>query len=161
MGDMLMCKVYSNDRGESCIRHLDQTVKTLIREWYLFAHSLSIFKRRDILVYRGVKYMNPNKNHYQPIPFSTSYHFNNALEWIIPNTYHSFIMCIYVSHKTIYTFTGNLAEGNEVILPAGSLFFLKKVKFNNTLLVYFHFSQSEDDVTSSLQKCNSIALMTK
>lgn len=159
IGDMLMYKVYSNDRGDICLRHLNHDVLTLIREWYLFANYLSQFKRRDICVYRGVKHMNPIQNHYQPIPFSTSYNFANALEWIIPNTYHSFIMCLYVSHKTIYTFTGNLEEGNEVILPAGSLFFLKQVKLRNTFLVYFRFSQSDDGIESSLQKCNSAELM--
>lgn len=144
IGDMLMYKVYSNDRGDVCLRSLDREVRTLIKEWYLFANHLSKFKRRDICVYRGVKYMNPTQHHYQPIPFSTSYNFSNTLDWIMPNTSHSFIMCIYVPQNTIYTFTGNLAEGNEVILPAGSLFFMKQVKLQNTLLVYFRFSQSDD-----------------
>lgn len=148
IGDMLMYKVYSNDRGDVCLRHIDHSVRTLINEWYHFAKYLSQFNRRDICVYRGVKHMNPMQNHYQPIPFSTSYNFNNALEWIIPNTYHSFIMCIYVSRKTLYTFTGNLAEGNEVILPAGSLYFLKQVKLRNTYLVYFRFSQADDAMAS-------------
>lgn len=143
MGDMLMHKVYSDEKGDICLRHLDDSVQQLINEWYCFANYLSRFKRRDICVYRGVKQMNPTQNHYQPIPFSTSYDFTNALEWILPNTYHSFIMCIYVSRHTIYTFTGNLAEGNEVILPAGSLLFLKKVKLQNTFLVYFRFSKTD------------------
>ena len=135
-----MYKVYSNEKDEICLRTLENSVINLIKEWSLFAEYLSQFERVALTVYRGVKYMNPNINHTQPIPFSSCLDFNNALDWIIPNNDRSFVMSISVSHKIKYTFTGNIDEGNEVVLPAGYLSFQKKVKYKNTCIVYYVFS---------------------
>jgi len=139
MGDMIMYKVYSNENDQICMRQLGNSVVELIKEWYLFSEYLSSFRRVKLTVYRGVKNMNANISHSQPLPFSTCIDVNNALDWIIPNHPRSFIMSITVSHKIKYTFTGNLYEGNEVVLPAGYLFFQKKVKMKNTYLVYYIF----------------------
>ena len=151
MGDMLMHKVHSNNDGEIFITSVNHKVLTLIREWYLFARYLSYFERKDIYVFRGVKNMNPDKNHLQPIPFSSCLCLRNTFDWIIPNKPDSYIMCIYISRTIIYTFTGNFSEGNEVILPAGYLIFLKKIKYKNTFIVFYDFLQL--NLSTSLQLC--------
>ena len=153
IGDMLMHKVYSKNDGQIIICSLNKSVLNLIREWYLFASYLSFFQRKDIYVFRGVMNMNVNKNHIQPIPFSSSLCLDNTFNWILPNTPDSFIMCISTSRKIIYTFTGNLSEGNEVILPAGYLLYRNKVKFKNTFLVFYDFVQLA--MSSSLQLCQA------
>ena len=134
-----MYKVYTNEKDQICLRTLGNCVVNLIKEWYLFAEYLSAFKRVKLTVYRGVKNMNANISHTQPLPFSTCIDVNNALDWIIPNNHRSFVMSIEVSRKIKYTFTGNINEGNEVVLPAGYLFFQKKVKMKNTYLVSYIF----------------------
>ena len=137
IGDMIMYKVYANEKDEICLRTLGSNVIKLIKEWSLFAEYLSKFERVPLTVYRGVKFMNPNINHTQPIPCSSCLDFNNALDWIIPKNDRSFVMSIYVSQQIKYTFTGNMNEGNEVILPAGYLSFQKKVRYKNTFIVYY------------------------
>jgi hypothetical protein len=149
-----MYKVYCNQRGETKLYFLEKQVVDLIKEWYLFAEYLSKFGREDITVYRGVKNMDINIDHIQPIPFSTCLQYSSSLDWIIPNNSHSFIMSIYVSRKNLYTFIGNQAEGNEVILPAGNLFFLKKVKIKDTNMVYYKFKQySNAQFISTMNNC--------
>jgi hypothetical protein len=123
IGDMLMNKVYYSPTTKKVyLRKLHKRTKRLIKDWYRFADYLNSFPRVDLVVYRGVKNMNPTKPyHVQPIPFSTCIDIINATEWVIPHSNHSFIMCINVSSDIPYTFTNNVHEGHEVILPAGCL----------------------------------------
>ena len=140
IGDMLMDKVYYCENTKKVyLRKLTSRTKRLIKEWYLFTTYLSTFPRVNIMVYRGVKNMNPRKEyHVQPIPFSTCLELTNAMEWIIPNHYNSFIMCIDVQSDVPYTFSNNAMEGDEVILPAGCLQYQQKMKpYQNTNILYY------------------------
>lgn len=140
IGDMLMNKVYyCDDTKKVYLRKLRSRTKRLIKEWYLFTNYLSSFPRVNITVYRGVKNMNPKKDyHVQPIPFSTCVELTNAMEWIIPNHYNSFIMCISVDADVPYTFSNNVLEGHEVILPAGQLQYQEKTKrYQTTNILYY------------------------
>ena len=144
IGDMLMNKVYYCENTKKVyLRKLTSRTKRLIKEWYLFTAYLSTFPRVNIMVYRGVKNMNPRKEyHVQPIPFSTCLELTNAMEWIIPNHYNSFIMCIDVQSDVPYTFSNNAMEGDEVILPAGCLQYQQKMKpYQNTNILYYKLNK--------------------
>lgn len=143
VGDMLMGKVASSSSSKLIVT-LNQRATNLVKEWYLMASLLDRKFRRyktNLTVFRGVKNMSPYRNHIQPIPFSCCMRLSTALEWIIPDKENSFVMVIEVPKDTMYTFIGNLAEGNEVILPAGSL----KLNTRNTIgkvnVVYYSFYQ--------------------
>jgi hypothetical protein len=140
IGDMLMNKVYyCGETNRVYLRKLTSRTKRLIKEWYLFTNYLSSFPRVSITVYRGVKNMNPRKDyHVQPIPFSTCMDLTNAMEWIIPNHFNSFIMCIEIDANVPYTFSNNALEGHEVILPAGYLQYQEKMKrYLGTNILYY------------------------
>lgn len=133
---------YCHNRKRVCLKPLNHRTKQLIKEWYLFADHLSSLRRVDICVYRGVKNMDPSKMcHIQPIPFSTCIDISNASEWIIPDNCQSFIMSINVTSQIPYTFTGNADEGHEVILPAGKLHFQEKIRYKNTFITRYTFTQ--------------------
>lgn len=144
IGDMLMNKVYySSVHNNVYLKKLNRRTKTLIKDWYLLSEYLSLFPRTDLTVYRGVKFMRPDKSyHIQPIPFSTCMDLKNAMEWIVPHQKDSFIMCIEVSSKIKYTFSDNEHEGNEVILPSGKLILnpqKKRVSCKNTNILFYTF----------------------
>lgn len=142
---MLMGKVtVLTPSSSKVIVNLNNRARHLVKEWYLMATYLHrIFKnhKTNLTVFRGVKNMTPYRNHQQPIPFSCCMKFSTAMEWIIPETENSFVMIIEVPRDTIYTFIGNMAEGNEVILPAGALILRTKSKIKEVNVVYYTFYQ--------------------
>ncbi|NBP57535.1 hypothetical protein EBU71_13565 [bacterium] len=143
IGDMLMGKVTLIDNNMLSV-NLNARAKSLIREWYImasFLHRKFKSKKSDLTVFRGVKNMAPHRNHYQPIPFSCCMNLSTAKEWIIPDKDNSFVMIIKVPKETLYTFIGNLEEGNEVILPAGSLILQSRTTIKDVNVVYYTFHQ--------------------
>lgn len=140
---MLMGKV-THDNEARTIVNLNNRARELIREWYIMASFLNRkFKenKTSLRVFRGVKNMAPHRNQYQPIPFSCCMKLSTAKEWIIPDKEDSFVMIIHVPKETLYTFIGNIAEGNEVILPAGNLILQSRSMIKETNVVYYTFHQ--------------------
>ena len=127
IGDMLMGKVqkYNN----TIFLSINANVLNLIKRWYILLNSVfsfnSLFYKIDhFFVYRGInlnEFLSVNENIVHPIPFSTCLDYNNSLLWINESRAHSYILKIKITKKTPFIFTGNKDEGNEVILPAGSL----------------------------------------
>jgi hypothetical protein len=124
---MLMGKVqkYNN----TIFLSINANVLNLIKRWYILLNSVfsfnSLFCKVDhFFVYRGInlnEFLSVNENIVHPIPFSTCLDYNNSLLWINESRAHSYILKIKITKKTPFIFTGNKDEGNEVILPAGSL----------------------------------------
>lgn len=136
--DMLMNKVSYNEESKKIILHINNSIMTLILDWYKMTNLLPSF---ELIVYRGVRNMcSTNNIILQPIPFSTSIEENNAYDWINKEDIStSFIMKINVSNKTKFSVTGNMGEGNEVILPAGCLHFVEKNFKNNIKFNTYNF----------------------
>ena len=120
IGDMLMDKIYI--KNDQMYLKINKRVLDLISGWYDLSSKLLIYNTDNITVYRGVSFMDISNNKIvQPIPFSSCIDFENALNWIHPDDLNSFIMKINIKSGISYTYTGNLNEGNEVVLPAGIL----------------------------------------
>ena len=120
INDMLMGRVYVEN--EKIYLKLNERICQLISDWYDLSGKLSVYNNKNIVVYRGVFNMTISKNKIlQPIPFSTCIDFDNSLNWINPKDPNSFIMKININSGCEYTYTCNLNEGNEVVLPAGFL----------------------------------------
>lgn len=135
--DMLMGRVSFDKNNKKISLHINKSIFYLISDWYLMTNSLPPFK---ITVYRGVKNMSSNeKVILQPIPFSTSIKLSNAFEWINNNDDQSFIMKINVSKFTRFSVTGNYAEGNELVLPAGYLKMNKITFKKHTKIISYSF----------------------
>ena len=123
IGDMLMGKItFTNNKIEI---FLTESISNLIKEWKLMSLYLSKFNQ-EIIVFRGVRKMQPLDRIEQPIPFSTCIEYENAELW---TNNDGFIMKIFVSNNINYTFLDNKDEGYEVILPPG--FLIKKNQQNN------------------------------
>ena len=118
--DMLMKKV--SIKNDKIYVNINKTVLNLINDWYDFSNELQKYNKSSIIVYRGIKNIDVKDSFLHPIPFSTCIDYDNALNWINFNDLErSFIFKIHVDPQTTYTFTGNVNEGHEVVLPAGVL----------------------------------------
>ena len=123
IGDMLMDKI-SVKKGKIYLT-INKRILDLIHGWYDLSSKIVIYNTNNITVYRGVSNMDITYDKIvQPIPFSSCIDFDNSLNWIHIKNPNSFIMKINIKSGVGYTYTGNLDEGNEVVLPAGIL--LKK-----------------------------------
>jgi len=137
IGDMLMGRVRFDEKKQQLSLHINNYILNLITNWYNMIAYLPPF---ELSVYRGVKNMcSKQKIILQPIPFSTSIDKNNAYEWININDNNSFIMKINVNKSTRFSVTGNYAEGNEVVLPAGYLKMVDITLKNKTKIVSYIF----------------------
>ena len=118
INDMLMGLVYVEN--EKIYLKLNERICQLISDWYDLSGKLSVYNNKNIVVYRGVFNMTISKNKIlQPIPFSTCIDFDNSL---------NLIMKINIKSGCEYTYTCNLNEGNEVVLPAGFLLKINEFK---------------------------------
>lgn len=140
IGDMLMNKVQMIN-GKLQVE-LPIVTKNLIYDWYFLAMMLNNYDKCDLIVYRGVKKMQHSFFIYQPIPFSTCIEFSNSLNWVNEER-DSYVMEIEVNQSCLYTFTGNFAEGNEVILPAGYLIYKKEIIKEKIKVITFIFKESK------------------
>ncbi len=137
IGDMLMGRVSFNEKNKKISLHINKSILILINHWYIMTNYLPSF---ELTVYRGVKNMCPSKKLIlQPIPFSTSIQLDNAYEWINNNEETSFIMKINIIKSSKFSVTGNYAEGNEVVLPAGYLKMINSSFENNTKINSYDF----------------------
>jgi hypothetical protein len=141
IGDMLMNKVH--ELNGKLLVDLQPVTLNLIYDWYFLAMVLNNYEKCDLIVYRGVKRMQNTNFIYQPIPFSTCIDFTNSLNWVNEERDDSYIMEIEVNSSCLYTFTGNFAEGNEVILPAGYLIYKKKTIIEKIKVITFIFEESK------------------
>lgn len=141
IGDILMDKVKVNEEGKLIV-NINDYAKHTIDSWYYHASNL-IDINEAIVVYRGVKFMDRYTNIYQPIPFSTCMCKDNASLWTIENDKRSFIMKINVKCHATYMRTENDSEGDEVILPSGTL---KYKKEDGDVSVYDFCEDGEDSM---------------
>ena len=144
IGDMLMNRVkFSNNK---MILNLNPRCMDLIENWYSFAEHVKKYNTVDMIVYRGVYNMNKNSKYIlQPIPFSSCICSNYAKEWI-SNYDSSFTMKIHIKKNTLYTYLGNINEGNEVVLSAGLLIKKDKTSDENDFVEYDFISYNLDDM---------------
>lgn len=119
IGDMLMNRVKINSNNKLEIS-LTDSVLYIIEYWYELSEKLKTHNI-PLTVYRGINYVRKDNDCImQPIPFSTCVDYDVASEWVY-NTESGFVMKINILGDVGYTFTDNMNEGNEVILPAGYL----------------------------------------
>jgi hypothetical protein len=131
IGDMLMGKVTSCNK--TIFLTINKNVLSLIKKWYQLSRSIQASncnllnynsRFENFVVYRGINLNEPlnlNEHLIHPIPFSTCLDYNNSLLWLNNNYNHSYVLKITICKNIPFTFTGNLFEGNEIILPAGKL----------------------------------------
>ena len=107
---------------------INKNVLSVIEKWYNFSsdvkHYNKIHLSKYFFVYRGIKLKSSLKKGdflLHPIPFSTCLDYDNATLWTNSNKY-SYILKIKISNNIPFTFTGNLNEGNEVIVSSSNLF---------------------------------------
>ena len=136
--DMLMDKI--SICNNQMYLQINKRILYLISGWYDLSRKLIIYNNSDIIVYRGVSKMDiTNDKIVQPIPFSSCVDFDNSLNWIHFEDPKSFIMKINIKRGFGYTFTGNLNEGNEVVLPAGILSKTNVIKSSEYNIVEYDF----------------------
>jgi len=116
IGDMFMGRVKFVDNNLEI--NIPNIVFHLIEKWYILSDRLKSYNVSPLVLYRGMSNLEILDTIIQPIPFSTCIEYNNATLW----SNNGFVMKINVKAHVGYTYTGNLNEGNEVILPAGYLF---------------------------------------
>lgn len=149
IGDMLMGKVTSCNK--TIFLTINKNVLSLIKKWYELSRSIltsnfnysSYFE--NFTVYRGINLNEPlrlNEHLIHPIPFSTCLDYNNSLLWLNNNYNHSYVLKITICKNIPFTFTGNLDEGNEIILPAGKLK-IKNIYGNIVQCELTHYSYKE------------------
>lgn len=120
IGDMFMGRVKFIDN--KLYINVPDIVLHFIKKWYILSEILKKYNSCELVLYRGMNNLEVLDKIIQPIPFSTCIDYNNATLW----SNNGFVMKINVKSNVGYTFTGNLNEGNEVILPAGYLFCVGK-----------------------------------
>lgn len=147
VGDMLMGKVtrYNN----TIFLTMNKNVLSLIKKWYELSMSIFAYNCKscfdNFVVYRGINLNEPlrlNEHLIHPIPFSTCLDYNNSLLWLNNNYNHSYVLKITICKNIPFTFTGNLDEGNEIILPAGKLK-IKNIYGNIVECELSHYSYKE------------------
>jgi len=132
IGDVLMGKIKKLEDGSLQLINMTDTVDSLIENWYVMADELKKYNQSAFSVYRGVSNMEDNDIIFQPIPFSTCVEFDNALNWIYDDK--SFIMKINLKIEDLYTFTGNILEGREVIIGGCNLKKISSTKKNGVVI---------------------------
>jgi hypothetical protein len=126
ISDLFMGRVFVSKNCDLILTLTEMVLKS-VQTWYELSEHLHVrlsdYHLTSFKVYRGVKNMNIQERIYQPLPFSCCCEYQNALQWILPSKEDSFIIVIDITLEKIpLTFTGNLEEGNEVILPAGDMY---------------------------------------
>lgn len=137
INDMLMGRVQIENE-QLCLR-INKRIVDLISGWYILSKKLVIYNTENIIVYRGVSNIIYKDKILQPIPFSTCIDFENSLNWIYPDDKNSFVMKINIKSGCEYTYTGNLDEGNEVVLPAGVLNKIRENKEYECNIIEYEF----------------------
>ena len=132
IGDVLMGKVKKLNDGTLQLVNMTDTVKNLIQNWIIMANEIKKYNEYSFSVYRGVSNMDDNDIIFQPIPFSTCVEFDNALNWIYDDI--SFIMKINIKVGDLYTFTGNICEGREVVIGKCNLRKICSIKQNGIVI---------------------------
>ena len=137
INDMLMGRVHVENK-QLCLR-LNKRILDLIFGWYDLSKKLVIYNTENISVYRGISNIIYKDKILQPIPFSTCIDFENSLNWIYPDDDNSFVMKINIKSGYEYTYTGNMDEGNEVVLPAGILNKINQIKIEEYNIIEYDF----------------------
>ena len=152
IGDMLMGKVTSCNK--TIFLTINKNVLSLIKKWYqlsrsIFTSNCNLPFFDSFVVYRGINLNEPLRlNEYliHPIPFSTCLDYNNSLLWLNNSYNNSYVLKITICKNIPFTFTGNLDEGNEIILPAGKLKIKNIISNGNSNVVeceLLHYSYKE------------------
>lgn len=133
IGDVLMNTIKEKDDG-SIELFLNKYQKYLVENIYNLFNTLSSYKYfthnvKNFSVFKGVSNIKNDETMIFPIPFCCCVNFDNASEWCLQE--NSFIIEIKIDSSIPIIFTGNIEEGNEVILPKCKLSLIKTYFIND------------------------------
>ena len=127
VSDVLMNTVKENKNGTLSVNLNKYQCKVISNIYALFNElsypNISIFDK-EFYLYKGVSNISNINIITFPIPFSCCVDFKNAWLWCVSE--NSFIIEIKISGNFPLIFTGNINEGNEVILPRCKILLVKK-----------------------------------
>lgn len=135
INDVFMGRVNVDDENNTHVR-LNERLLSSTKLWFCLCEHLcsqpeikKLYLSLKFFVYRGIHgYKSKDRQSIlQPLPFSCCVEFDNAKNWIVPDRDDSFIIEIELDNEiNNYTFTGNLEEGNEIVLPPGRMYYISE-----------------------------------
>ena len=136
ISDVLMNTVKENDGVIQVFLNTYQ--KNLVESLNQLFNEIRLnkFPFKPFTVYKGVSNIKNINTLYFPIPFSCCVDFVNSTLWSVSKD--SFVIELRINEKVPFIFTGNLSEGNEVLLGKCKLELRNKYFKNNVLVCSYN-----------------------